>query len=228
MIERPTIEHHIQKFILMVLMHQKVARFRDLRPPKIDTNLFSYHLKSLIKAGYITKLDKGYTLSRLGLIYIDRLSEEKVNIREQPKIITMIKLTNKKHEVLLQKRSKQPYIDTWTLPYGKLHMEDESLLGAAKREANEKLGLADLNLVRAGDCYIRVFSREKLLTCTLAHIFTGKFDGEISSAEPAQFVAPRDLPGLPLAPAVEHIVELSSAKTPFFAELHEDWYTKDI
>ena len=72
MIDQVIIEHHIQKHILSVLMHTKFARFRDMRPPKVDTNLYSYHLKLLIKSGFVQKqmpdtLDKKNRLHRSGL-----------------------------------------------------------------------------------------------------------------------------------------------------------------
>jgi hypothetical protein len=69
MIESVSIIHHIQKYIIDVLMYQQVARFRDLRPPKTDTNLFSYHLNSLLKSGMVTKVEGGYSLSMAGLSY---------------------------------------------------------------------------------------------------------------------------------------------------------------
>ena len=47
MIESVSVTHHIQKHILDVLMYTAVARFRDLRPPRTDTNLFTYHLNVL-------------------------------------------------------------------------------------------------------------------------------------------------------------------------------------
>jgi 8-oxo-dGTP pyrophosphatase MutT (NUDIX family) len=224
MIERTDVEHHIQKYIIGILTYRKIARFRDLRPPKTDTNLFSYHLKSLIKAGFIIKLEYGYSLSHRGLRYVDRLSHEMVKVREQPKIITMLNLTNTKGEVIVQKRNKQPYIDTWTLPNGKLHLDDASLIDAANREAYEKLGLSGLILGHAGDCYIRVFADTELLSTTFAHIFTGKVEDK-NLPDATRFVLPTDLSALTLAPAVKDIVELSSTASPFFAELRADWYT---
>ena len=108
------ISHHIQKYIIEVLIHQQYARFRDLRPPKIDTNLYSYHLKILQKQGLVTKTDEGYTLTPEGLIYVDRVSLKKLNIRTQPKIVSMLVVQNSNGDVLLLRRSKQPYINTWT------------------------------------------------------------------------------------------------------------------
>ena len=143
MIESTTVTHHIQKSILEMLMYRSTARFRDLRPPKTDTNLFTYHLQALIKAGLVKKLPTGYSLSTKGLSYVDRVSTENRMIRMQPKIISMLLIQNSDGDVLLQRRTKQPYIDSWTLPYGKLHIDDESVEEAAQREAFEKLGLAD-------------------------------------------------------------------------------------
>ena len=127
MIESVSVNHHIQKHILDVLMYQKVARFRDLRPPKTDTNLFTYHLNSLVKLKLVVKTEGGYALSTVGLSYIDRVSTESKTIRTQPKIITMLVVQNGEGDILLQRRTKQPYIDTWTLPYGKIHVEDLSV-----------------------------------------------------------------------------------------------------
>ena len=56
MFEQDTINHHIQRRILSVLCYRKMARFRDLRPPRVDTNLFSYHLKVLIRHQLVQKV----------------------------------------------------------------------------------------------------------------------------------------------------------------------------
>lgn len=208
-------------------MYQKVARFRDLRPPRTDTNLFSYHLKALMKSGYIIKLETGYTLSRLGLIYVDRLSNDKVSIREQPKIITMLVLTNARKEILLQQRRKQPFIGCWTLPHGKLHMDDTSIHEAAQREAKEKLGIQNLDVKHAGNGYIRVTSDGEQLTAALAHVFKGTYDGNFTSA--TERYVPRDqFSSLLLAPAVAELVDHALFHESFFVELNEDWYTEDI
>jgi len=171
MVEFISVNHHIQKHILDVLMYQKAARFRDLRPPRTDTNLFTYHLNNLVKMGMVNKIDGGYTLSADGLAYVDRVSTEKKVIRSQPKIITMLVVQNSDGDILLQRRTKQPYIETWTLPYGKLHIEDTSVKSAAQREAFEKLGLQNQAVEHAGDCYIRVIASDELLSSTLAHVF---------------------------------------------------------
>ena len=210
-------EHHIQKHIIGVLMHQQYARFRDMRPSRVDTNLYSYHLKLLQKRQMVRKTDKGYCLDKAGLLYVDRVSLKSLNIRTQPKIITMIVLQNANGDVLLQKRTKQPYIDTWTLPYGKLHIDDLSVREAAQREAREKLGVDDLEAAHAGDCYIRVWQDDELVSTTLAHVFYAEVD-EVTPNDELMWVRPHRLGDYCLAPAVEQIVARTFFRDPFFFE----------
>lgn len=223
MFENISVNHHIQKHIIDVLMYTQVARFRDLRPPKVDTNLFSYHLKGLIKAGVVAKVDTGYTLSTVGLSYVDRVSTEKKTVRTQPKIITMLVIQNSEGDILLQRRTKQPYIDSWTLPYGKLHVEDKTVKDAAQREAFEKLGLENPELEHAGDCYIRVTSKGELVSTTLTHVFRAYRDYQVHRDD-LVWARPHKLEQFKLSPAVEEIMTRTFFKDPFyFEEFESEW-----
>lgn len=243
MFERDDISHHIERNILAYLMTHEYARFRDLRPQGVETNLFSYHLKLLQKGDYVTKTDQGYTLSRRGLVYVDRVNAEKMRVRTQPKIITMLLVQDGYGKVLLQRRTKQPYINTWTLPYGKLHIDDLSVPEAARRESREKLGYDPHKLRHVGDCYITVINGRRTLrpvdsqgelredatihistqsvpmieTRTLAHIVRFETDA-IAAADNLQWVEPLDLATLKLAPAVEQIVARAFFGDTFFFE----------
>lgn len=217
MLESLSINHHIQRHIIDVLMYTEIARFRDLRPPRTDTNLFSYHLKALIKERLVQKVEGGYTLTQNGLSYVDRVSVEKKYIRSQPKIITMLLVQNSDGDVLLQKRNKQPYINDWTLPYGKLHIEDQTLEAAAQREALEKLALNDQPVVHAGDCYIRVVQEGQVISTTLAHIFKFNRD-DIATSDSIVWARPHKLHQFRLAPAVEEIIARGFFNDPYFFE----------
>jgi len=223
MIENTTVSHHIQKHIIDVLMYQESARFRDLRPVNTDTNLFSYHLTALLKQGVVEKNDQGYTLSPKGLSYVDRVSTETKTIRSQPKIITMLVIQNEEGDILLQRRRKQPYINTWTLPYGKLHIEDTTTLQAAQREAFEKLGLENPELEAAGDCYIRVRVNKEILSTTLAHIFRF-YTNTITERDDLMWARPHKLAELKLSPAVEEIMTRTFFKDAFYFEEYEANY----
>ena len=217
MFEDQVLKHHIQRQIVNVLMFNQYARFTDLCPPRVDTNLFSYHLKLLLKQDYITKTKAGYTLSHRGLLYVDRVSSVKMKPRTQPKIITMLLVENNNGEVLLQKRSKQPYINTWTLPYGKIHIDDTDLLQAAIREAEEKLNTTPEELTHLGDCYIRVSHKGAIESTTLAHVVRARA-GVVLKDDNLQWVAPLQLNSLALAPAVTQIIQRSLASDGLFFE----------
>lgn len=223
MIDALSVNHHIQKHIVDVLMFHETARFRDLRPPKVDTNLFTYHLNTLVKSGMIDKVPGGYALSAAGLSYVDRVSTEKKTIRTQPKIISMLVIQNGEGDILLQKRNKQPYINTWTLPYGKLHVEDKSVMDAAQREAFEKLGLENPEMEHAGDCYIRVWVGKELLSTTLAHVFRS-YQDVVAESESLVWARPHKLGEYNLAPAVEEVMTRTFFKDPsFFEEFDVEW-----
>lgn len=214
MIEQTEVTHRIQKHILSVLLYQKTARFRDLRPPRVDTNLYSYHLKLLVRQGFVRKLETGYTLSSRGLAYVDRVNADKFFVRQQPKIITMLLVQDGYGNVLLQQRAKQPYIDRWTLPYGKVHIDDESVAAGAAREAHEKLGL-EVTPRHVGDAYIRVRDTGEILSSTLVHVCRFELDAYPES-DTVRWCAPLKLQGYELAPAVEEIVARSFFGDEFF------------
>jgi len=220
MFDQENVTHHIQRFIMTHLMFHKYARFRDLRPPKVDTNLFSYHLKLLQNNAYVKKTSDGYTLDRRGLIYVDRVSGDKMHLRTQPKIITMLLVQDSRGRVLLQRRQKQPYTDTWTLPYGKLHIDDASVLIAAKRESHEKMQFDPPNPRHVGDCYIRVVNETMIDSTTLAHIVRFETD-DVEATDNLQWVKPLNLSTLVLAPAVEQIVARAFFGDTFFFEEFE-------
>lgn len=218
------ITHRVQKYIIDVLTTKRLVRFSEMRPPKTDTNLLSYHLSVLLKEGFVEKNQNNYTLSQKGLMYVDRVSEAKMSVRTQPKIISMLLIQNSDGDVLLQKRGKQPYIDTWTLPYGKLHIDDATIADGARREAHEKLDLKGIPITHAGDAYIRVNQNKELLSTTLVHVFRLYHD-DIKLNESIVWARPHKLSDYRLAPAVEQIITRSFFNDDhFFEEFAVDWY----
>jgi 8-oxo-dGTP pyrophosphatase MutT (NUDIX family) len=198
-------------------MYAEVVRFKDLRPKNTDTNLFTYHLKNLVKTGMVQKTEGGYMLGPIGLSYVDRVSAEKKIVRTQPKVITMLVIQNSDGQLLLQRRNKQPYINEWTLPYGKLHIDDASILIAAQRECLEKLGIQNARIEHAGDCYIRVQTKGELLSTTLTHVFR-MFTDDITASDSIQWIQPHKLSSYRLAPAVEEVTARTFFKDPHFFE----------
>ncbi len=164
----------------------------------------------------VLKSEKGYMLGPAGLAYIGD---------NQLRIITMIVIQNSEGDILLQRRTKQPYINTWTLPYTKLHLEDESTIAATQRLAEQKLNLKNGAFEQAGDCYIRVYGEGELISTTLVHVFRAYHD-DVTLTDNLQWARPHKLSDYALAPAVEEIMTRTFFKDPFyFEEFIIDWYS---
>lgn len=169
--------HFVQSHIIKVLAFQKFARFKDMRPPKVDSNLYSYHLRVLQKDNYVTKTDEGYTLSPKGLSYVDGLSNDDRKLRKQPKIVAIFALQNGKGEWLMVKRLMQPYIGQYMLPSGKQHY-GESPEAHIKRELVQQLGV-DVPVVRCGFTDVRISKNGEIVTHINGHVYHGKYDGPL-------------------------------------------------
>ena len=158
-------------------MLSKKAKYSELKPSKIEGNLFSYHLNNLIKENFIELKSAKYNLTSKGNQYVDKISTETFQTRIQPKIVTLLVL---KHngKFLLYERHKMPFINHVGFPYGKIHME-EHIKDSANRELLEKTGLK-ASLKHRGIVYITVHNETELISQMLCHIFTGtKVSGEI-------------------------------------------------
>lgn len=173
--------HQYERQILKKFIFAKKPRYRDLKLKDIESNLFVYHLKKLIRDGYINKTLGGYELTAFGHHYIDRLSLLSFEPRLQPKITTLIILKNKKEEYLLCKRKRQPFYGLISFPYGKIHF-GEKVKEAAQRELREKTGLL-ANLFHRGDAYLKIFKNDKLIIHMLCHIFSADYPDDVLIVE---------------------------------------------
>lgn len=216
-------KHFIQRYILDMLMKHQYARFRDLRPPRIDSNAFSYHLTTLTKQNLVTKTDHGYTLTTPGLAYVDSLSSSDTRPRPQPQIRTIIVLINEFGEAIVQRKERQPFINQLTFPSGKLHLDDKTIGEAAVREVYEKTGLHVANLTHAGDLYIAITTGGEVMMNALMHVFTKQVVSTISLEDGVFWQSLSSLEGA--APATRKIAELLQnrhTQERFFCEFAEE------
>ena len=215
--------HHIQKHILRALTYTKNAKFSAMRPPKVDSNAYSYHLKVLLKEGYLNKTADGYMLSPHGLGYVDRVSLEKFEPRLQPKIITQLLTTDKDDRVLLFSKRKQPFIGSWGLPYGKMHLDDSSIEAAAIREAKEKMNLPPVDLQHVGCCFIEAKINGEVVSYVQAHVFRLQLSQSQVLHPDTQWFSTEQRKALTLLPATEVIIDKAkNASTFFFAHYSVD------
>ncbi|MFZ1706692.1 MAG: NUDIX domain-containing protein [Candidatus Nanogingivalis sp.] len=218
------ITHHIQKSILKYLTKQQTARYSQMRPPKVDSNLYAYHLKSLLKAGFIIKNDKDYSLSPSGLNYVETVSLDKFQIHSQPKITTRILLKNHNNQFLLTKRNKQPLIGMWGFISGKIQDIDNRIIDSAQREIYEKTNLNIKSLDHIGDYYAKILSENEVISNTLSHVFTVQIPKQISviipTSESQNWFSYEKMVALSIMPDTLDLIYLSShSDGKFFAEL---------
>lgn len=207
-------KHIVQKHILSQLLEQKFSRFRDLRPKYVDTNLFNYHLKSLITQGLVYKADDGYSLS-------DVTSVKLVQHTIQSQIACVVQ--NSSGDILLRRRTAQPFADCYELPGEHLDSTQSTTVAAALLFAQKELSNSDIAITHAGDCYIRVRNDNEVLFTQFMHIF--RFETEDVYDRPSLvWVRPHKLSQYELAPCVEQIMTRTFFKDDhFFEEFEETW-----
>lgn len=133
--------HYIQRYIVKVLGLNETARYRDLKLDGIESSLYNYHLKEVIREGLVEKTADGeYRLSLAGLKYVDHVGMRTIEPRWQPKIINCFVVSNDRGEMLFYRKMRQPFVGLWCLPSGKLHYEDASVMSGAQRELSMIIG----------------------------------------------------------------------------------------
>lgn len=215
--------HIIQKHILRKLSESKMLRYAQIKPPLTEGNQFSYHLKTLIRRGYVVRKDNGYTLTTKGLHYATQVNFEHFSVRIQPKITTLIVCRNARGEYLTYTRNKQPFLKMDGFPYGKVHL-GERVAQAAERELNEKTGLS-AELTQKGVMYLLITDGSgEVIAHTLFHIFLGtKPRGDIVSDSPLgkiRWLSEKELLKQNVMPGVPETLRMakSSSKSLRFEE----------
>lgn len=193
-----------------------------MRPKNIDSNLYSYHLKQLIKDGYIEQVpDKGYRLSPQGLRYVDYISLETFEPRWQPKLLTQIYVENERDELLMWPKYKQPFIGRWSLPSGKMHYEDTTIELAAMREISYFSRSTPTDLKSRGIVHFRAFIGEEVVSHTIAHLFSMSMNTRDMIHETSVWHRKEDITHLKLSPSTAEIIDLCSSRVDFFFESFE-------
>lgn len=110
--------HRTQVSILHSLRYAESKRFTSLMHPTDQTSdTFKFHLRKLVKLGYVTKLDSGkYQLTVKGKEYANVLDEKKRQPKKQPKLAVMLLVTRQVDngvEYLLYRRKVNPFYGYW-------------------------------------------------------------------------------------------------------------------
>lgn len=212
--------HEIQKHILKKLSSVDKARYGELKPRTVEGNQFVYHLRTLMRNGYVRNSGGVYSLASLGQQLVDRMSFKTFKERIQPKVVSIIALKDG-NEYLFYKRNRLPFLGRVGFPYGKIHLE-ERILDAAHRELLEKTNLR-ATLKHRGVVYLTVHNETELVVHMLCHVFTGTDpEGELRSDTTfggCFWSSMKDIPEKSLIPGVKQIIKhLERDKQFFFAE----------
>lgn len=212
--------HWIQKHILRELILSGKARFSKLKPPSVDSNLFLYHLRQLIKELFVEKDGDHYILSQEGQRFANFYSFETDSIRLQPKILVAV-VCYQEGQVLVHRRKREPFINKISLINGKLHF-GEQLKTAAGRELEEKTGLKASELKHAGDAYLIYRDGKDIQNHVLSHNFIcTKWRGTIKDTAHTEpmWVRPAELDGPDVLPGtVEILKAIDETENYFFKE----------
>lgn len=159
----------IQNHILLELTRHKTRRYSELRPRDVEGNLFTYHLKELMKECFVEKHETAYRLTPTGMQFVARLSLKTGKPRVQPKLLTAVIAKNEAGEYLFIKWRRQPNIDLVSFPYGLVHF-GESIATMAALELAEKAGL-EADLQYKGDIYVKGMRGNEVNRHMLVHLF---------------------------------------------------------
>ena len=213
--------HQLQQHILSLLIRHDAQRYAELKPSDVEGNLFMYHLRAVMKAGWVAKRADGqYELTPEGLRYVDALSLKTLTPRAQPRLVTLLVAQNAAGEYLLLRRKRQPLLGMFGFPYGKVHL-GESIAEAAARELREKTGLT-AELTHRGDGYVTIYQADEAVSQSFFHLFvaTGIHGRLINSPDGDVFWDIPKLDDPTLMPSVLDLIDLlETSSERFFTEL---------
>lgn len=171
-------EHHIQKDLLHKLVLTDSARFSELRPKDVDSNVVTYHLQQLVKQKLVIKNDTGeYSLTELGKIAGTTVKLSKKELLEQAHPILLLALRDG-NKWLLRKRKAQPLLGKTGFTHCEPKM-DEPAVDTATIEFEKRTGLK-ATFTPKGFGYIRFMKEGELVSFTnFTLLLADSFEGEL-------------------------------------------------
>ncbi|QQS68607.1 hypothetical protein IPP24_01080 [Candidatus Saccharibacteria bacterium] len=236
-------KHPIQHYIVTYLSTHESAHFIDMKPQKVATNLFTYHLKVLVENDFIRKNRNTYYLTQKGCGYIFRASQNHPELSARAITKAAFIIQDGYGKLLVRKRDIQPGINRWELPSGDILADDYSIELAARRICYDSFRFDPHVLRHVGDCYVTVLAetdehrdeppgghmvegelikingekRQIVESKILLHVIRIETDAIVATSN-LQWIEPLAMSQIPLAPAVEQIVTRAFFGDDFFFE----------
>lgn len=161
--------HITQRNIILKLMYADKLRYSEVKPKQMTGNQFKYHLDALITRGLIEKKQDHYQLTSEGKIYVEQISQSNGTRTKQPRTIGQVIIRDKEGNILLHKQERQPFPQTWNLPYAKVRFGQSPLATAARICARFGIVKPEFEF----RCSAYIFHRHKgvPVSARLTHVF---------------------------------------------------------
>ena len=174
------IEHHLQKEILHRLVLHDRARFGELKPKDMDSNMFTYHLHQLMAQHYVEKHEDGsYGLTAAGKAAGINITQSARAVLEQAHAILLLAVRDQHSAWLLRRRLAQPTHGKIGFIHGE-PVADEPIVQTARAVLERRTGLVAADFSVAGSGFIRIFQNNELESFTNFTLLTA----QIAHADP--------------------------------------------
>jgi len=125
---------------------------------------------------------------------------------------------------LLWPKYKQPFINNWSLPSGKVHYEDATVASAAMRELKYFTSELDTQLEHRGVVEFTVRVGGDAVSHTLGHLFGAKLRPKDISNERTEWYRLDKISSLEMSPATKEIIsDYLRHDTFFYSQYEIDW-----
>lgn len=182
--------HRIQREILKELSFSNKISFSNFKvKDTVETDLFNYHLQTLVKSGLISKDDdKKYSLSELGKSTIQYMDvSDNMDDVKMPKVTVVIFLV-KNNKVLLSKRLRHPFKDFLGFASGKVQW-GENTEDALKRSCMSELGVipTETRLYAIRRCIDVNSTNESVIHDAIYYVYRiTDFEGDVTNTNVSQ------------------------------------------
>lgn len=179
-------KNDVQTEILKILISAESAmRYSEIQPPDVESDLFNYHLKYLVKKGLVEKKDNLYCLTEQGKLFVinekllDPLGKYTTKIKANVINFVLREIDGKK-QVLFQTRKRQPFYGMRAMMGRSMNMY-ELPVDAAKRGLLEETGLnGEFDIIGI----LRIFFYDKdnnniIDDCISHYCYSTKIEGEL-------------------------------------------------
>lgn len=136
----------IKDAIIEKFLYNHKLSFSDIWDKSVPSNKFNYHLQKLVSDGLLIRIEEFYMLTDQGKRYVSTLDGSEVVVKPKPLSCVFVVAKDSDGRILFHQRKRQPFLDMYGIPGGKIEYGTLIHEEAAK-EFFEETGLtADLEL----------------------------------------------------------------------------------